>query len=258
MISRSVFSRCAFRVSCLALLALVARCSQSTEEARQPAPEAGAPTGPEGGVDAGGPDGSDGGRFDTDGDGLCDDTEQAAGTDPESADSDQDGIPDMNEHRSGFDPLDEASPGTARLAVLQEQTGSSVQLLVEVWVQGQGESFTGELEAQSAPAARGLTAADLGAYVEAVAAEPPDHAFDLQPEAARFGAVQGETRLTFTIGFTFTDQPAAGCTRGLAFEFSVKRQDSDQPVGRRHYLLVLEPVPDGSDEPGWCVPASCY
>jgi hypothetical protein len=251
MISRS---KVTIRISCLAFLALGCR---GTVEVK-PAPDAGRPTGLDAEVDAGLPDGSAEVAVDTDGDGLCDDTEQAAGTDPENADSDGDGVPDMNEHDTGFDALDPGSPGIDRTAFLQEQAGASVQLLAEVWVQGQGESFTGELQAGEAVAAQGLTAADLGASVKAVSAEPQDHAFDLQPEAARFGAVQGETRLTFSIGFTFTDQQAAGCVRGLPFSFSVKRPDSDEPLGGRRYLLVLAPAQGDASEPGWCVPASCH
>jgi hypothetical protein len=244
----------AVRVSCLALVALSCK---GTVAVAIPA-DAGNPPGLDAAVDAGGPDGSDSGPIDTDGDGLCDDTERVAGTDPESADSDGDGIPDMNEHRSGLDPLDPASPAPDRLAFLREEAGSAVQLLVQVWVQGQGESFTGELEALDAAAARGLTAADLVAFVEAVSAEPEDHAFDLQPEAGRFGAVHGETRLTFSIGFTFTDQEQAGCTRGLPFLFGVKRSDSDDSMQRRRYLLVLASGQADAGEAQWCVPSSCY
>jgi len=197
-------------------------------------------------------------RIDTDGDGLCDDTEARAGTDPERSDSDGDGIADANERGNGFDPLDPDSPGIDRLAFLRETVGASVQILAEVWVEGQGESFTGEIESVGAVAAHGLTAADLGPFVEAVSADPADHAFDLQPKAGRFGAVHGETRLTFLIGFTFTDQQPAGCTRGLPFTFSVKRTDSDAQLGRRRYLLVLHSQEEDAGERQWCTPSKCF
>ncbi len=208
-------------------------------------------------IDAQGDGGIDAGPIDTDGDGLCDETEAAAGTDPERTDSDGDGIPDMNERGSGFDPLDPDSPGLDRQAFLPEAVGASAQILAEVRVEGQGESFTGEVVSLGAVAAQGLTAADLGPDVEAVSADPADHAYDLQPAAGRFGAVQGETVLSFAIGFTFTDQQPAGCVRGLPFSFGVKRTDSDALLGRRRYLIVLHPDREAADEWQWCVPSSC-
>ena len=47
--------------------------------------------------------------LDSDGDGLCDTTEDEFGTDPERRDSDGDGMPDLIELGNGFDATDPSS-----------------------------------------------------------------------------------------------------------------------------------------------------
>jgi hypothetical protein len=194
---------------------------------------------------------------DSDGDGLCDDSERSAGTDPTTPDSDGDGIPDVNEYLFGFEPVDPAVPGIDQLAFLEEEPGASVELTAHIWVQGLGDAHTGVFEAVQSAALNELSATDFNASVLAVAADPEDHAFDIDPQSARFGSVHGDTRLTFVLRFGFTDQEAVGCVRGFPFRFGVKRPDEHALVGERLYLLVVVPPGARADAENWCKPEHC-
>lgn len=66
----------------------------------------------------------DDGYRDTDGDGVSDDDEASAGTDPESSDSDADGLTDLEEQAGGTDPLLEDTDGDGYADADELATGS--------------------------------------------------------------------------------------------------------------------------------------
>jgi hypothetical protein len=63
-------------------------------------------------------------KMDSDGDGILDEAERSAGTDPESADSDDDGLSDGDEANAGTDPLAADSDGDGYLDPWELTEGS--------------------------------------------------------------------------------------------------------------------------------------
>ena len=63
---------------------------------------------------------------DSDGDGLCDNTEGELGTDPQAIDSDGDRLPDLIEVVSNFVPVDAADPVGDQIAFMEGSAGSNL------------------------------------------------------------------------------------------------------------------------------------
>ncbi len=193
---------------------------------------------------------------DADRDGLCDHTESEHRTSPDRLDTDADGFPDLIEVEYGFAPLEPDSPALNQVVFLREARGSSADMLVNIWVDGEGMSHTGTFQSIEPLASQNLSAADLYVGAVALSAEPPDQAFGIEPDAARFGAVHGMTRLSFDLFFAFGDSPAAGCIQGCPFFFGVKRPD-DRVLGRRRLMVVTVPPDEEPAAPLWCLPREC-
>ena len=203
----------------------------------------------------GGTDPPDAGRqfFDTDGDGLCDDTEIAWGTNPESRDSDLDGLTDRAERDFGYAPLEPDSPRRDIMVFMEEGAGSTAQFPIERVVRGMGEIYTGAFEPLWI--ANRLDY-DAGTFLEAaiaVGAVPEDNVFEIVPEEQRFRGVFGRTQLVFEVRFEFGGAVERSCVTAFPFRYQIKREDGVL-VGFGRYLLVLLPRGERLDTAEWCVP----
>jgi len=218
-------------------------------------PESTAPPAP--GPDAG-PSDAPAPEVDTDGDGLCDDTEVARLTDPEDSDTDGDGYSDYVEAIFGYDPRVPSSPARDDVVSLREHPEASVQVTVSVIVRGAGEDFTGAFEALSARDPLGLTA--LGFYERSVAlfANPEANVAVMEPDAERFGGVIGTTQLNYEVRLAFGPNLERRCLRAYPFRYVVKRSDG-RVVSSARRLLVIVPVGETIAGGAWCAPSGpCF
>jgi len=190
---------------------------------------------------------------DSDGDGLCDATEIAWGTDPLAVDSDLDGLTDRAERDFGYAPLLPDSPERSLLVFMNENDASTAQLPVEGIVRGEGESFTGGF--QALPIANRLDY-DADTFLElaqAVGANPMGNVFEVRAEEQRFVGVFGRTQLTFEVRFAFGSATPRGCVTAFPFRYQIKREDG-RTVAYGRYLLVVLPDGERLDTAEWCVP----
>jgi len=190
---------------------------------------------------------------DTDGDGLCDGTEIAWGTDPTVVDSDSDGLSDRAERDFGYAALLPDSPSREDLVFMEEVEGATAQLGVQIVVRGDGESYTGVF--QPLPIANRLDY-DASTFLEgalAVGANPMDNVFEVRPEEGLFRGVFGRTQLTYEVRFAFGGATPRSCVTAFPFRHQVKREDG-VTVGFGRYLLVLLPDNQRLADAEWCVP----
>jgi hypothetical protein len=192
---------------------------------------------------------------DRDGDGLCNETEDARMTSADAADTDLDGWSDLWEILVATDPLDATRPDRAFVHVLRESSGATLAVPVEVEVSAAGEDYAGAFEAEAIQDPLGQTAASY--FLEAVAtfAAPNDNVAFVDAEGESFRAVVGRTLLGFELRFDFAGE-RADCARAYPFRYTVKRSDGIIVASRR---LILVVVPEGGalGTTPWCVPTSC-
>lgn len=191
--------------------------------------------------------------LDSDGDGLCDDTEIMWGTDPMAADSDRDGLTDRAERDFGYAPLEADSPPRDILLFMEEREGGTAQFPIERVVRGEGETYTGAFE--PLPVANRLDY-DAATFLEAalaVGAVPAENVFEVRSEEQRFLGVFGRTQLVFELRFEFGSAIERSCVTAFPFRYQIKREDGVL-VGFGRYLLVLLPSGERLDTAEWCVP----
>lgn len=186
---------------------------------------------------------------DSDGDGLCDDTELARGTDPSRPDTDGDGFSDRVEVDFGYNPTRTDSPNRELVVRVREAVGAAVMVPVAYVARGEGESFTGAFQAMPVVDAQGVTADDFYAGSLAVGAEPMHNVFEVVPDEQRFDGVFGRTQLVFVVSLESPATEPRGCRRAYPWRYNVKRSDGRLVFSRR-FLLVVEP----EGEADWCAP----
>jgi hypothetical protein len=192
---------------------------------------------------------------DTDGDGLCDVTEEQLGTDVNKVDTDADGVPDVVEVIAGYDPSDATSPSIDRIARLTGLPGQVLDFEVRATFNGVGQGATGQFSALSSLHPRGLRADHFFVSGHALSAEPPDNVRGIQPGEEHFTSVLGNTRLVFSLHFAYRGDVPPTCTAALPFDYSIK-SDSGVYVGSRTYLLIVssDARPRAED---FCRPVAC-
>jgi len=192
---------------------------------------------------------------DSDGDGLCDVTEEELGTDPGREDSDDDGFPDLIELLAGT-TFDTGRPNTSDLVFLSQSRGAQVDQEVRVTVEGGGEGHSGAFDALESPYP-GADASDFYVGAVAVSAQPPDHVRGVEPDAQRFATVTGDTRLSFSLSFRHNEDvaPHPDCQRAYPFAYRVKAEGVHERA-QVSMLLVVSPdgLPAGAP---YCLPADC-
>lgn len=190
---------------------------------------------------------------DTDGDGLCDGTELAWGTDPTLMDTDGDGFTDRAERDFGYAPLLPDSPSRDDLVFMEEVDGATAQLGLQILVRGDGETYTGVFQPLSIANRLDYDAATFLEAARAVGANPMDNVFEVQPDAGVFRGVFGRTQLIFEVRFAFDSATPRDCVTAFPFRHQVKREDG-VTVGFGRYLLVLLPDNQRLADAEWCVP----
>ncbi len=189
---------------------------------------------------------------DSDGDGLCDDTEYARGTDPTIPDTDGDGVSDRVEVDFGFQPTRTDSPDRELLYYVSEAAGASIDVPITYTTSGQGQSFTGAFQSLVVADPFGASIDDYYAGSIALGARPMENVFEVRPEDQRIDGVVGRTELVYSVSFESPPVEARGCMRAYPWRYNIKRNDGRLVFARR-YLLVV--VPDGAST--WCAPTSC-
>jgi Bacterial TSP3 repeat len=235
------------RVIALAFALGLASCASGAPPDHASGPEASM-------ADASAPDPTE---LDSDGDGLCDATEEELGTNPQSNDTDGDRVPDLIELASDFDPVDPADPALDQIAYLEGARGASLDFEVRTTVDGDGQSLSGWFSPAGSFYTDGLTAADFFDGSTAISADPVDAARSINQEAASFAAVLGRTRLAFDLRFDFGARPDLKCGRVYPFRYAIKSDDGDTR-SERFYLLIVGPSGGTGPNAGeLCAPVEC-
>lgn len=190
---------------------------------------------------------------DQDGDGLCNDTEMIRGSNPASPDTDADGFSDFVELMYGYDATRPAEPDRDIVLFLREDPAATVELQTEAEIVGEGEDYTGAFMALGVVGdIGGARASDFFTGSRALFATPDANVALVEPEASRFRAVVGRTRLAFQLQFGFGDELPRACARPYPFRWDVKRSDGPL-VSAQTYLLVVLPVGTTLEGGAWCV-----
>ncbi|MDH5675551.1 MAG: thrombospondin type 3 repeat-containing protein [Myxococcales bacterium] len=203
--------------------------------------------------------------LDADGDGLCDELERDWGTDPQAIDSDGDGLPDWTELGNGFDALDPASPAADQVALLEGVYGSRVEVPVRTTVEGDGQGLSGYFQPIT-PIYSGhpFDAGDFFVGAVAVSADPLDNTRGINYDSQTFAAVEGLTRLGFSLSFQVpgpgsgasADYQEPDCARAYPFRYVVK-DDSGEIAARRTFLLLVVPAGSPAEAESHCLPERC-
>ena len=194
---------------------------------------------------------------DTDSDGLCDVSEAALGTRPDALDTDGDQLPDLIELVSGYDPVLPDSPLAEQVAYLASGRGAELAFEVRFTVEGDGQGLTGAFSSSGTLYRDGDSAADYFKGARAVSADPVDAARGIEAASARFEAVLGKSRLSFTLQFALGDPAPRKCSRAYPFRYAIKADDGTTWTDR-DYLLVVGPEGGaGLQADAFCLPASC-
>ena len=184
-------------------------------------------------------------RVDRDGDGLCDDTEREARTDPDRVDTDGDGFTDGWEYGWNFSPLSATSPPSERQLPWSEAPGAPLEAIFTSNYRGNGEGVFGAFW-DSPAGIDGVRGEELGLCIEALAAVPQSNAPDRVAE--RFVSVLGTTRLTFQLRGEWPARPALRCRRAYAIYPTVYAEGRGV-ISLRSFFLVVS-ASDASDDGG--------
>ena len=190
-------------------------------------------------------------RVDTDGDGVCDDTELVWGTDLMAPDTDGDGFTDGIERQFGYQPWAADSPARESLVFLSETEAASTTLAVTRIVRGEGETFSGAFSSEPVMDRLGLDARSFFDRALAVGAEPEENVFEVREDEERFVGVVGRTQLFYEVRFAFGANVPRSCARGYPFRYEIRRDDGINVLVAR-YLLVVLPPGQRLDTTEWC------
>jgi hypothetical protein len=206
---------------------------------------------------------------DSDGDGVCDLTEQMRRTDPRRVDTDGDGLIDSFELRIGTDPLSGRSPTASDRVLFREGSASfaTVEHLFEY--RGTGDVVSATTLDRTA-GVDGARASDLWDFsAEAISASP--QAFVRALAGPRFIGVLGMVVLRWRLTATPRATPTAGvratlgCRRAYETQLVVKRE-GDEILDARPIVVELAPAEGDGGAPEWptvsaeghCLPARCF
>ena len=192
---------------------------------------------------------------DSDGDGLCDDTELSRGTDPRNADTDGDGFSDLVEIHVLGDALMVDSPDRDDLVVLPTDRLQTTSVALTYTVRGEGGSYVGGFSARPRPLGDTTTANDFFLRATAVAGTPPANIGLVEEE--RFVGVVGRTLFTYQLDFEYRDDALIDCMRAYPFTYLVKLEDGSI-VGAQSRILLVAPRGMTPGNGPWCGVGACF
>lgn len=194
------------------------------------------------------------GDEDSDGDGLCDSSELALGTDRSRADSDGDGLLDVHEQIAGTDPRDRLDPSPDRVALLQ--AGGRLDFAISLAVDQSGAAVRGELKDRNALDPQERRAGDFFRGSSAREAVPPENVRNVESGRARFASVLGRTQLTFALRFAAEADAALDCAAVLPFDYAATLDDGSVIEKQRVLLVVAkDATPPAAED--FCRPVAC-
>lgn len=187
---------------------------------------------------------------DTDGDGLCDGTENVLALDPLLPDTDADGYPDALEYATSSDGRMIDSPARESVVFLSGRRAAVIDTSVTFPVRGSGETMIGAF----APLPTFLQLDEIDAFdyfagARAVGANPVDNVITFEGE--RFIGVRNRTLLLYTITF-LNDVEEVDCMRLLPFIYQVQATDDGAIFGQRRMWLVVAPPGMTPGDGTWC------
>ena len=195
---------------------------------------------------------------DRDHDGLCDDSEEELGTNPDKLDSDDDGWPDATEAIVDTDPLDPNSPSRDQVGSISPDPGT-LDFSAAITAFGDGEGVTGQFLARNGLDRKNRRAIDYFRGMVATSAEPPDNVRGEHADAGHFDSIVGATRLTFRLQFAIMSAQNLPCAAALPFDLALK-SDAGGLIGTQRYVLVVtskQPRGPTLAATDVCLPASC-
>lgn len=194
-------------------------------------------------------------REDSDGDGLCDDTEARQGTSLQNIDSDGDALPDLMEVLYGFIATDPRSPAEDEVAYLELRPDAEVRLAIRFTVDGTGGDFSGFFEDSASPYDDGSSAGLYLVGSQAISAEPPEAVRVIERTKQLFRSVLGPARLELEALFRADDVIDDDlCTRAYPFRYAL-REDGTGVVDDHLYLLIV--AMPGSGPGDYCQTLEC-
>lgn len=191
--------------------------------------------------------------IDTDGDGVCDDSEAALGLDPRLPDTDADGFPDWFELAAGFQGTAPSSPPRGEIVLLAETADAVATVSIVASVDGSGETFSGAFDPQIIRDAYGATAADFFVSARATGAEPPSNVVRIDEVGRLYEGVRGRTLLFSDVRLAFGTNTPLLCVRAYPFRYFVKTDTGRIVAAPRRLVLVLPPGMTAASGP-WCTP----
>lgn len=175
-------------------------------------------------------------RVDTDGDGLCDDTEMVQfQTDPRSVDSDNDGFTDLFEFLSYTNPNRATDPNADNIIPWSERSGELADVVFSFNYRGNGESLFA-LFSETNPSIDGLRGEDLSLQLQAFSANPPANVNAMI--ADRFVSVTGFTRLSYRFFGEWPAQAPLRCRRAYTVIPNIYAEARGYVYGRRFFIDV--------------------
>ena len=204
---------------------------------------------------------------DRDHDGLCDDSEAMAGTDPTLADTDGDGLTDLYEWRAGYDPTRSSDPPAVDRAQLHEAPTETVVVAHDALLDNAATVVDALWQDRAAGVDGRLASAWAAVTITAVGADPASSVQEI--DGTRFVGVSGLARLQWRIDVRSRAGAAGGdagvvrlgCRRAYEFVVEVSAAGGDGLRVRRITLDVLPAAGANGwpqvDPDGFCEATAC-
>ncbi len=183
-------------------------------------------------------------RPDTDGDGLCDDTEETQlRTDPLSADTDGDGFTDLFESLIYSNANRATDPPQDLIIPWYERPGEAVETVFTFSYRGVGETLFG-VYGETTPGIDGLHGEELPLELQAFSASPAGNVVAISD--TRFVGVLGATRLTYRLSGAWRTQPPMRCRRAYTITPIIYAEPRGYVYGKR-FVIDVRPLEGAFD-----------
>ena len=183
-------------------------------------------------------------RLDTDGDGLCDDTEATQlRTDPLLVDTDGDGLTDLFEYLIYSNANRATDPPQDTIMSWYERPGEAVETVFTFSYRGVGETLFG-VYGETTPGIDGLHGEELPLELQAFSASPAGNVAAISD--TRFVGVLGATRLTYRLSGVWPTQPPMRCRRAYTITPIIYAEPRGYVYGKR-FVIDVRPLEGAFD-----------